>query len=179
MTPHWPMRTGRHAVAAIASIVAIALLLATAGARAAGEVHGASDAFAAQGVAIAWAVRRGATEESTFVVVRIASPGRFTRVAVDGIDPFTSARKPLVSAQPLAGETDIRLPRAQFADYPRTEFRFFDASSGADAAPALVVYYAGVPDTTPEFNSDSAIAAYLSDRVARLRSSERGAPNTR
>ena len=43
----------------------------------------------------------------------------------------------------------FRSSRAHFADFPRTELTF-DGPAPA-AAPALVVYYAGVPDTTPEF----------------------------
>ena len=35
--------------------------------------------------------------------------------------------------------------------------------------PALMVYYLGVPDTTPEFASEAGLRAYLDDAVAKAR----------
>ena len=35
----------------------------------------------------------------------------------------------------------------------------------------LVVFYLGVPDTTPEFATEAALDGYLADRIARLRAS--------
>ena len=58
-------------------------------------------------------------------------------------------------------------PRPQYADFPRTELRFY--SSGAGAEPALVVFYLGVPDTTPEFATEANLNTYLVDRIARAR----------
>lgn len=136
------------------------------------ELHGHSDAFGGNGVAIAWGVLRGATEETTTIVLRVAAdPALFTRVAADGVDPFTQRRQVIVAERPLAGLVDVRMPRAHFADFPRTELRFYAAgASPASAAPRLVVFYLGVPDTTPEFANDARLDAYLTDRIARLRS---------
>ena len=56
----------------------------------------------------------------------------------------------------------MRVPRAHFADFPRTEVRLFGAAgAGATGAPKLVVFYLGVPDTTPEFASAAALESYL------------------
>jgi hypothetical protein len=138
-------------------------------AAAATEVHGMTDAFAGNGVAIAWGTVRGASEETTFVVLRVAvEPGRYARIAAEGIDPFTKEKKALVAPRALSGTIDLRIARKSFGDFPRTEVAFFDDRSGVSAPPALVVYYLGVPDTTPEFASESALGAYLSDRIAKL-----------
>ena len=137
---------------------------------AAQEVHGTSDAFAGDGVAIAWGVLRGASEETTMIVMRIAGDSaRYARVAADGIDPFTKERKPVAPAQALTGVAEVRISRKQFADFPRTEFLFFGAKPAANAQPDLIVYYLGVPDTTPEFRSEAALGAYLDERIAKLR----------
>lgn len=126
-------------------------------------MHGASDAFAGDGVAIVWGVLRGATEESTVVVLRLAADARrFSQVEVAGVDPFTRDTKIRFPASALGAELDVRLPRAGFADHPRTELRF----SGAES---LVVFYLGIPDTTPEFASAAALEAHLASRMARLR----------
>ena len=87
-----------------------------------------------------------------------------------GVDPFTNKQDVAQQATLVPDMLDVRLPRARFADYPNTEFRFY--ASAADArsgAPALVVFYHGVPDTAPEFTSDVALDAYLIKRVVELR----------
>ena len=135
------------------------------------EAHGSADAFAAPGVTLAWGVLRGATESTTLVVVRIAAArDAFASVAVVGLDPFTQRQQPLLGATPVTADIDIRVPRAHFADFPRTELRLYGMpDAGGTGAPALVVYYLGVPDTTPEFASEAALESYLVQRIARAR----------
>ena len=134
------------------------------------EVHGSSDAFAAPGIALAWGVLRGRTEAATHVVVRIAvDPQRYPWLALAGIDPFTKAEQPVLRTTEAAGAFDVRIPRAQFADFPRTELRLFASAAAArDGAPALVVFYHGVPDTTPEFADPAKLDAHLAARLAAL-----------
>jgi hypothetical protein len=49
--------------------------------------------------------------------------------------------------------------------------RFQAAMSAAPSdTPGVVVYFLGVPDTTPEFASQPALDASLTDRIARARS---------
>ena len=129
----------------------------------AAEVHGASDTFAGEGVAIAWSVLRGASEESTVVVLRVAADARrYNRVEVAGIDPFTRETKIRFPVTTLVADMDIPLPRAGFADHPRTEVRFAGPES-------LTVYYLSIPDTSPEFASAAALEAHLAARMAQLR----------
>ncbi|CAG1006541.1 hypothetical protein BURK1_03307 [Burkholderiales bacterium] len=134
-------------------------------------VHGSSDAYAARGVAMAWGVTRGADEASTAVVVRVVTDaGTYPWVAVRGVDPFTRADQTLDRARRVGIATDVRIPRAQFADTPRTEWLYFASEEAARAGtPALVVYYLGVPDTTPEFADAAKLDAYLGSRIARAR----------
>ena len=130
----------------------------------AADLHGASDAFAGEGVAIVWGVLRGASEQSTVVVLRVAADARrYNRVEVAGIDPFTRAARIRFPVTTLGAGLDLPLPRAGFADHPRTEVRFAGPES-------LTVYYLGIPDTTPEFASAAALEAHLAARMAQLRS---------
>jgi hypothetical protein len=133
------------------------------------EAHGVSDAFAAPGVALAWGVVRGASEAATVVVVRIATdPASYPWLAVAGGDPFTRRKESLLPATRSSGVIDVRSPRARFADFPRTELRLYESAAAAQQdVPALVVFFLGVPDTTPEFATEDKLQAYLSDRVAR------------
>jgi len=145
----------------VALVGLLACLVAQAEAR---EVHGESDAVALDGVTVVWAVLRSAAESDAIVVLRIgADIARFDSVEVVGSDPFTRAtsmRMPRVSLMP---NTSVRLRRAGFSDYPRTELRI------AGPAGQLVVYYLGVPDTTPEFTDADLMEAYLRQRSARFR----------
>ena len=137
------------------------VVLLTSSARAA-DVHGASDTFAGEGVAIVWGVLRGESEESTIVVLRLAADARrYRRVEVAGIDPFTRDTKIRFAASAIGAGLDVRLPRAGFADHPRTELRF----SGGEA---LLVYYLGIPDTAPEFTTAGALEAHFAARMSRL-----------
>ena len=138
---------------------------------AAQELHGANDVFATPGVTIAWAILRGATEDSTQVVLRIAvEPKTFTHVGVDGVDPFTRERQALLTGRAITGDTEVRTPRARYADLPRSEVRLFrSAEAWRAGSPALVVYYLSIPDTTPEFATAAALAAYLDGRIANAR----------
>jgi hypothetical protein len=128
-------------------------------------IHGADSLFAAPTVKIAWAVQKGASEETTVVLLRIVnSAGRYRQVRLDGVDPFSRNRKVLVSARPLAGSIDLTVPRSSFAEYPSCEIHLFREDAG-DQASSLTVYYLGVPDTTPEFATAKDARAYLAEMV--------------
>jgi hypothetical protein len=132
------------------------------------EVHGSSDAYSAQGVTLAWGILRGGDEASTLVVLRVIADSRvYATVAVAGRNPFSGQERVLQPATAASASIDVRVPRPQYADFPRTEVRFYAAASAT--APALVVYYLGVPDTTPEFPDATKLDAYLIDRIARAR----------
>ncbi len=132
------------------------------------EAHGSADIYAAPGVALAWGIQRGANEAATAVVVRIATdPQSYPWLMVAGIDPFTKAEQPLQRATSSSGTLDVRIARAQFADFPRTELRLYaSASAAGSGSPALVIFYHGVPDTTPEFTDAAKLDAHLAARVA-------------
>ena len=156
------------------ALLAGALLCATVLAQAADpaaavELHGASDVFAAPGVTIAWGILRGATEDATLVVLRMAVDAKtFTHVAVDGVDPFTRERHPLLAGRPVASMIELRTPRPRYAELPRSEVRLFGSAEALrNSAPALVIYYVSIPDTTPEFASAMALGGYLDDRIAK------------
>ena len=133
------------------------------------EVHGMSDAFAAPGVALAWGILRGADEAATVVVMRIvADRAAYPWLAVTGIDPFTQAKHRVFPPKRSADVTHVRATRSHYAEFPRTEVRLYESESAAlKDSPALVVFFLGVPDTTPEFATEDKLEAYLRQRLAR------------
>jgi len=164
----------RFGLRALLLLVGLSLALGAAvqgnAAEAPREVHGRADAFAAPGAALAWGVLRGVSETATVVVVRVVTdPASYPWIAVSGSDPFTQRKQPLLPATRSAGITEVRSPRAHFADFPRTELRFYESAATAQQdMPAMFVFFLGVPDTTPEFETEDKLQAYLNDRVARL-----------
>jgi hypothetical protein len=130
-----------------------------------------ADAFAAGGVAVAWGVVRGASETTTVVAIRVVTDtALYPWISVTGSDPFSHQQHPLLQPMSSAGRINVRSPRAHFADFPRTELRFYDSAAEAQSGvPKLVVFYLGVPDTTPEFATEDKLDAYLTERIAHLR----------
>lgn len=120
---------------------------------------------------MAWGVLRGASEADTQVVLRVVPlGGAWGAVSVEAVDPFSRERREAMPRRPFTDPIEVRRPRASFSDFPRLEIHFH-AAAGAprDARPALTVYYLGVPDTTPEFQSEAALAAHLASALARAR----------
>jgi len=148
-------------------IGAILLALAASAGHAA-EEHGKADVFVARGVALAWAVARGPTEHATFLVIRVAAdPAIFRALSVTGRDPFSQAEHVWLPPTSAPGPLDVRIPRARFGDFPRTELRFYAAMPGSPAAkPELQVFYLGAPDTAPEFDDAARLERYLQERIA-------------
>ena len=135
------------------------------------EVHGADSVFTSATVSIAWAVLRDPVEEKSQVLTRIVNrAGRYACVSVEGVDPFTGRRALILEGVRLERQADLRIERRTFADHPRREFHFYlTADDWRARKPALTVYYLGVPDTTPEFTSESQALSYLSGALARPR----------
>jgi hypothetical protein len=131
------------------------------------KVHGANSVFTAPTVRIAWAVQKGASEDTTLIIIRVVnSIGQYKQVRLDGVDPFNNKRKVLMSTRPLGASLDFFVPRSSFADFPSCEIHLYrNDAPNADQAPTLTVYYLGVPDTAPEFTTTRDAEAYLAKAV--------------
>ena len=142
------------------------------------EVHGENSVFSGPGVVIVWGILRTPVEDHTQVVMRIAVPDRaYAAVAVDAVDPFTRARRPVLDARPLGEELGVPSRRQLFADFPRREIHHYRTAEGPRAGPPVVtIYYLGVPDTTPEFTSEATLIAYLTAAVTKTRGAAGKAP---
>jgi hypothetical protein len=157
----------RQGLILVGTVGALLLVLPTPPRAEGQEIHGENSSFMGQGVAMVWGVLRGAREDDTQAVLRIApAGGAHAAVSIDGVDPFTQARRVLLARRPLGASLDVHTPRASFADLPRREIHFFSSAEAAD--PTLTVYFMGLPDTTPEFTSEAALHAYLGETLAKL-----------
>jgi hypothetical protein len=162
-----------------AAAAALWLLLGVAAAAAgAAEIHGENSSFAGQGVVLVWGILKAPDEEQSQVLVRIvpADPAAYAGLRVEGVDPFTGARREILPAGPLDQGVELRERRGGFAEYTRREFHFFKGSGRPAARPTLTIYFLGVPDTTPEFLAEGPLAAYLDEAIAKLKGRAGQAP---
>jgi hypothetical protein len=129
-------------------------------------VHGELDQFAGRGVAIAWAILKAPVEDQSQVVVRVAAlEPRLAAVRIVGIDPFTQQQREVLPLTPLGAGLQSAAARGSFADFPHRQFQFYTANGEH----VLTVYFMGVPDTSPEFLAEPALAAHLDQTLAKLK----------
>jgi len=130
----------------------------------AAQEHGKTDLYTSDGASLAWAVARGKDEATTFIVIRARFDIGINRYfTATGRDPFTNAERAWTIQSTGTGRADVRIPRAAFVEFPRTELRFYSGSPGAK--PRLEVVYHGAPDTAPEFDDPARLDAYLEKRL--------------
>ena len=117
-------RTGKSCV----GLVLLFVLLAGRPAFAAAELHGADSSFRAEGVTILWAILKGASEENSFVYIRIlhdaaAAPTlKFYRV--EAVDPFSKERAWLMKGESLGPIRTLKIVRADFREKTERWFPF-------------------------------------------------------
>ena len=168
-------RRWSHAVRRIAALLWLlagcAMSVASAQSRA---EHGSSDVYTAPGIGIVWAIERGASDADAVVVLRIATDAAtYPWCTVRGVNPFNHADELLLPPTAVERSIDVRIPRARFADHPRTEVAFFATEAAArSGAASMTVFYLGVPDTTPEFVDAAKLDASLSARMALARAAK-------
>jgi hypothetical protein len=134
----------------------------------AAEEHGKTDVYSTPGATLAWAVARGPDEARTFIVIRVAFDVGINRhFTVTGRDPFSNAERAWPVKALSSGRAEVRIPRADFVEHPRTEFRFYSGTPGGK--PRLEVFYHGAPDTAPEFDDAARLEKYLDERIANAR----------
>ena len=137
---------------------------------AAEALHGADAVFATDDLGIVWGVQKlSATgtsngDKATIWLRVVNRTGKYTHVAVDGVDPFSKKRERVTPVTPLGRDVNLAADRDSFADLTSREIHVY--RSAADAAadtPAVTVFYLGVPDTVPEFSDKAKLDAWLRD----------------
>jgi hypothetical protein len=158
----------------VAGLFLIILLIAGRPAFAATEIHGADSSFRVQGITVLWGILKGASEETSFVHIRIlhdraAAPG-FTFYRVEAVDPFSKERGWVMKGEPLGAIQTLKIVRTDFRDKTERWLHFYpDRESLEKSRPALTIFYHGVPDTAPELLTEAELEAYLASAPARIK----------
>ncbi|MBM3539102.1 MAG: hypothetical protein FJX55_14885 [Alphaproteobacteria bacterium] len=127
------------------------------------RIHGADSLFASPALKLAWAVLKTPVETDTAVVIRLVNlTNEYRFFRVEALDPFTKDRAVLDAGRSFERIVDLTILRTKFSDHPSAEIALFRTADQLKAnQPDLVVYYLGVPDTTPEFAAAPPMSAYL------------------
>lgn len=138
------------------------------------EYHGADSLFEKEGIAILWAILKGSTEENSWVYIKIIQTGQgpvsFQFFGVEAVDPFSNQKEWVVRGEPLKKENITKSIRATFREKTARRVLFYKkAEDLSNENPAMIVYYLGVPDTSPEFMTERDIENYFEKAFSRLK----------
>jgi hypothetical protein len=137
------------------------------------EIHGADSSFRVDSLGIVWGVLRSAQGAPVQVIIRVRIMGDFptpyAAFAVQAVQPLSGTAEWVAQRRPLTAVNDVVSPREAFKDMTGRRLLFFRQAAGApDQAPDLVIYYMGVPDTTPEFADAGQMENYFEMAFKRL-----------
>jgi len=136
------------------------------------EFHGADSVFEKEGITILWAILKGPTEESSWVHIKIINSGEnpFRIFSVEAIDPFSKEKEWVVKEEELKREKSVKSIRSSFRDKTARRILFYRSRQAFEKEnPDLVVYYLGVPDTSPEVLSEKEMEDYFEKAQQRLK----------
>jgi hypothetical protein len=138
------------------------------------EYHGADSLFEKEGIVILWAILKGSAEESSWVYIKIiqtgGGPASFQLFSVEAVDPFSNQKEWVVKGEVLKKEYMVKSIRASFRERTARRVLFYEkAEDLLKGNPAMIVFYLGVPDTSPEFSTEGGIENYFEKAFSRLK----------
>ena len=158
---------------ALIGVLTLGLLGGQAAFAQANEYHGADSVFTKNGIVIVWAIEKRGGDTSPLVYLRIActpeAAPAFRYYTLLAVDPFTSSTRPLAVGQPLAELNTQTAEMSDFQSYSSRRILFFATEDDLRSNnPQMVVFYQGVPDTSPEFVEKAKLESYLAETVKRM-----------
>jgi hypothetical protein len=137
------------------------------------EIHGADSSFRVDFLGIVWGMLRGDQGAPVQVIIRVRvlgdSPAPYAAYAVQAVEPLSGATDWVARRRPLESVNDVVSPREVFKEMTGRRLLFYRQAAGAsEPAPDLVIYYMGVPDTTPEFADAGQMEKYFELAFNRL-----------
>jgi hypothetical protein len=138
------------------------------------EYHGADSIFEKEGIIILWGIFKGSTEETSWVYIKIiqtgGGPAFFQLFGVEAEDPFSNQKEWVVKGVAFKKENMVKSIRASFREKTARRVLFYEkAEDLLKENPAMIVYYLGVPDTSPEFMTEREIENYFEKAFSRLK----------
>ncbi len=137
------------------------------------EFHGADSDFKQNGIIVVWAIEKRGNDRSPLVYLRIVrtpeAASSFRYYTLLAFDPFTRATRPLVVGQPLEEVNTATAEMSAFQIYSSRRILLYATADDAKAdKPNMVIFYQGVPDTSPEFLDRQKLESYFTEAVKRM-----------
>jgi len=136
------------------------------------EYHGADSVFETKDMIILWAILKGPDEEHSWVYIKILFPGAgpnpWQSFRVEAVDPFSREKEWVTPREKGEKENVVKTPRSSFQDKTGRRILFYREQDAVDR-PGRIVFYQGVPDTTPELGTQAQLKDYFNQALKRLK----------
>ena len=165
---------GMYTTLLLASALFAGLVSPAAAAAEVRKIHGADSSFREGPLGICWGMLRTRPGVDPQVVIRIrvlaADRNPFSSYSIQAVHPFSGAVQWIVEPNPLKEVNDVVSLRETFKNMGGRHLMFYEAAvENAAVQPDLVIYYLGIPDTTPEFQSVDQLEDYFQLAFERLK----------
>jgi hypothetical protein len=136
------------------------------------EHHGADSSFQLHDLVILWGILKGPEEDRSWVYIKIirtgSEPGPWTSYRLEAVDPFSQEREWVTPRENLKKENAIKEIRSSFREKTGRRLYFYPGQ-GMEEKPAAIIFYQGVPDTTPEFLTEKEMEDYFGQALMRMK----------
>jgi hypothetical protein len=136
------------------------------------EHHGADSSFQLGNLVLLWGIVKGPNEDRSWVYLKMirtgSEPGPWKSYRVEAVDPFSQEKEWVTPVESLQKDNLIKSPRSSFRDKTvRRIYLYPDPSR--EEKPGAIIFYQGVPDTTPEFLTEKEMEGYFDQALKRLK----------
>jgi hypothetical protein len=136
------------------------------------EYHGADSSFQLRDLAILWGILKGPDEDRSWVTIKIirtgSEPGLWKSYRVETVDPFSQEKEWVTPRENLGKENAVKQIRSSFREKTGRRLYFYPGQ-GMEEKPAAIIFYQGVPDTTPEFLTEKEMEDYFGQALRRMK----------
>ena len=136
------------------------------------EYHGADSVFAAKDMTILWAILKGPDEEHSWVYIKIvfseAGLKTWESFRLEAVDPFSREKEWVTPRETAKKENVVTAPRSSFRDKTGRRILFYRNQDSGDRS-GRIVFYQGIPDTTPELGTEAQLEDYFNQALTRLK----------
>ena len=136
------------------------------------EHHGADSSFQLRDLVILWGILKGPDEDRSWVYIKIirtgSEPGPWTSYRLEAVDPFSQEKEWVTPRESLEKENAVKERRSSFRDKTGRRIYLYPGQS-IEEKPAAIIFYQGVPDTTPEFLTEKEMEDYFGQALKRVK----------
>jgi hypothetical protein len=136
------------------------------------EHHGADSSFQLGNLVLLWGIVKGPDEDRSWVTIKMirigSEPDVWKSYRVEAVDPFSQEKEWVTPRESLGKDNLTKSPRSSFRDKAGRRIYLYPGPS-REEKPGAIIFYQGVPDTTPEFLTEKELNDYFSQALKRMK----------